>query len=140
MALGGSIIGITVSYLIGLTAGYYLLEKYGPKIGINEKKIHYTKHIFSRWGLWLLLIGYFLPGIRHLTGYLAGTLRVKYKYFALFSYTGALLWVITFLSIGYFFGTQFNVTRMFINHGLVIFIVAIVVLLGVLVWRVVRKK
>jgi membrane protein DedA with SNARE-associated domain len=104
---GGSICGITCSYLIGKTAGSLFLKKYGAWAGINEKKIERAHLWFLRWGKWALLIGYFIPGIRHLSGFSAGLSRLEYRKFALFAYTGALLWVSTFLLMGYFFGDYF---------------------------------
>lgn len=44
----------------------------------------------------LLIVGYFLPGVRHITAYLAGMSAMKYGKFAAFAYTGALLWSLTF--------------------------------------------
>ena len=57
-------------------------------------------------GKWALIIGYFIPGVRHLTGYVAGGLRLPWRYFALFAYSGALLWVSLFIGAGYVFQAQ----------------------------------
>jgi len=103
-ALGGSICGITISYIIGRTAGYYFFHKYGPWIGLKESHLQRVHQWFERYGTWALLIGYFIPGIRHITGLTAGASELEFPRFALFAYLGALLWVTTFLSIGYFFG------------------------------------
>lgn len=103
-ALGGSVFGITVSYLLGKSVGYYFLHKYGSWFGITEERIHSAHDWFERYGKWTLLIGYFIPGVRHLTGISAGASSLEYRYFALFAYTGAVFWVATFLSFGYFFG------------------------------------
>jgi len=103
-AYAGSIVGITISYLVGRTAGHYILLKYGGWIGFTQSRIEYAHSWFERFGTWVLLIGYFIPGIRHFSGFCAGSTELNYKTFALFAYTGAILWVSTFLSIGYFFG------------------------------------
>lgn len=103
-AFGGSVVGITVSYLLGRTIGIFFLHKYGKWVGIKEKHIKQVHEWFEKYGKWTLLVGYFIPGVRHLTGFCAGTSYLEFKYFALFGYFGALFWVSTFLSIGYFFG------------------------------------
>lgn len=108
-ALFGSIVGITGSYLIGRTAGYYVIKKYGGWIGITESQIEIAHGWFERFGKWALFVGYFIPGIRHLTGFTAGTTYLEYPKFALFAYSGALFWVSTFLSLGYFFGNKWLV-------------------------------
>jgi membrane protein DedA with SNARE-associated domain len=38
----------------------------------------------------------------------AGTARLRLPSFALFAYTGALIWTVTFISIGYFLGEQWT--------------------------------
>jgi membrane protein DedA with SNARE-associated domain len=55
------------------------------------------------------MFGYFLPGVRHLTAYVAGTSQFSFAVFALFAYTGALLWPVTFLSVGYIAGEEWQV-------------------------------
>ncbi|MBI5274318.1 MAG: DedA family protein [Chlamydiales bacterium] len=105
-ALFGSICGISMSYVLGRTAGNYLLIKYGSWIGITKKRLNKAHQWFERFGKWALFIGYFIPGIRHFTGFTAGSSYLKFRYFALFAYMGALFWVFTFLSIGYFLGRK----------------------------------
>ena len=103
-ALLGSLCGITASYVLGRTAGNFLIIRYGRWIGIGQKQLDQAHTWFERFGKWTLFIGYFVPGIRHFTGFTAGMTKLHFKEFALFAYSGALIWVSTFLSIGYFFG------------------------------------
>lgn len=102
----GALCGISFSYFLGRTAGFYLIKKYGRWIGLTEQRTQKAHNWFERFGKWALLIGYFIPGVRHLTGISAGISGFSYKYFALYAYMGALIWVSLFLSIGYFFGKQ----------------------------------
>jgi membrane protein DedA with SNARE-associated domain len=103
-AYAGAMCGITVSYLLGQTAGSYILRKYGGWVGITPERIAKAHYWFERLGKWLLLVGYFIPGVRHLTGFSAGATSMKFSHFALFAYTGAVLWVSLFLGLGYFVG------------------------------------
>jgi membrane protein DedA with SNARE-associated domain len=100
----GSITGITLSYILGKTVGKYVLKRFGGWVGLTEEKVQKVHDWFHRLGKWTLLFGYFIPGVRHLTGITAGSLAMEYKVFALFAYSGAVVWASTFLSIGYFFG------------------------------------
>lgn len=110
-AIGGSICGITASYFIGQQAGHFFLHRAGKWFGVSQS--HFDKaHVwFERYGKWTLFIGYFIPGVRHFTGFTAGMAELEFRHFALFAYSGAIVWVTTFLSIGYFFG----------NYGLTFF-------------------
>jgi membrane protein DedA with SNARE-associated domain len=100
----GSISGISMSYVIGRTAGGYLATRFGRYIGITPTRLAKAHAWFERFGKWTLLFGYFIPGVRHLTGYIAGTTQLEYRYFAIFAYIGAAVWTLVFLAIGYFFG------------------------------------
>jgi membrane protein DedA with SNARE-associated domain len=103
-AITGSLTGITISYLLGLTGGFYLFHKYGSWVGITIQRLDKAKEWFNHFGKWSLFIGYFIPGVRHFTGFTAGTTGVEYRHFAIFAYTGGIFWISTFLSLGYFFG------------------------------------
>lgn len=118
----GSIVGITGSYLIGSTGGFYVIKKYGWCVGLGEEKMVKVHEWFERYGRWVLVIGYFVPGVRHFTGIFAGVSTMEYRYFALYGYLGALLWVSTFLSLGYFFGNFHQVAFEFVESNLEIFL------------------
>lgn len=98
--------GITLSYLLGMLVRKELLFRLIGKFGITEEKLNKGHIWFEKRGKWSLLIGYYVPGIRHLIGIAAGTTRLYYREFALFAYSGALIWSTTFLAIGYFFSQQ----------------------------------
>jgi membrane protein DedA with SNARE-associated domain len=103
-AFAGSLCGITTSYVIGRTAGSYFTHRYGKWLGLTEAKLERAHYWFEHYGKWSLFVGYFIPGVRHFTGLIAGTTALDLRQFILFAYTGGIFWVSTFLSIGYFFG------------------------------------
>lgn len=124
----GSVVGITVSYLIGCTGGLYVIKKYGRYVGINEKKMEMAHNWFEHYGKWVLFIGYFIPGIRHFTGIFAGVSSLEYSHFSLFAYSGAFFWVATFLSVGYFFGNYHLAALELVESN----IIEVILILGVL--------
>lgn len=104
----GAVCGISLSYVIGRFGGSLLLKKYGHWVRLTEKRIERTRLWFSRIGMWALFIGYFIPGIRHFTGYIVGTVRIPFSRFALFAFSGAAVWTSVFLTVGYLIGTFFD--------------------------------
>ena len=104
----GSACGITVSYVLGRTLGLFVIHRFGPYFHLTQHRLDLVHDWFGRIGTWSLLIGYFVPGIRHLTAVVAGTSGLPAIRFGLFAYTGAGMWVGTFVSIGYYFGDQWN--------------------------------
>lgn len=104
VAVAGSGSGMTLSYGLGRTLGYRLLHRYGPAVGLTEDKLARTHDWFERIGKWTLTVGYFIPGVRHLSAFSAGASELEMGVFALFAYPGCLVWVATFLSLGYCLG------------------------------------
>jgi len=138
-ALAGSICGITISYTIGRTGGLYLIHKYGPYVHLTQERIERVHRWFVRLGRWALFFGYFMPGIRHLTAVVAGSSEVEPHVFALFAYSGGLLWVISFVSLGYFLGEQWSRIDQEI-HGVLLWITVAAVAAALAYWWLRRRK
>ncbi len=118
-ALVGSMCGITCSYVIGRTLGWkFLHSRAGKVLHIRDEQIRWVHDWFNRIGHWALMIGYFVPGVRHFTAIVAGTTKLEYPGFAVFAYSGALLWVSTFLFIGYHFGARWEQILGAVEHNL----------------------
>lgn len=130
----GSICGITISYLIGKTGGVYLVHKYGGVIGITNEKMKKAHDWFEHYGKWTLTFGYFIPGVRHFTGISAGISGLEFPVFSLFAYSGAFLWVTTFLTIGYLFGNicftfleEIDTTTVLVIGSVFVFLAAFII-------------
>ena len=104
----GSACGITVSYLLGRILDTYVLVKYGRFFHLTPERLARVHSWFERRGRWTLLVGYFIPGVRHLTGYVAGASGLTFSNFALFAYTGAFCWAAVFITLGYVLGEEWN--------------------------------
>ena len=125
----GSITGISVSYAIGSTFGHHILLKYGHYVHFTGERLRLAHAWFEKIGRWALMVGYFIPGVRHVVAILAGTSELQMWEFAVFAYTGGLLWTVTFLSIGYFFGDKWKLMLDTFHHHLIIISAAALVLL-----------
>ncbi|MGO4276241.1 DedA family protein, partial [Paenibacillus sp. TAF58] len=68
----GAMTGMLCSYALGRKFGKPLLWKYGKWIKLTTTRLENTKTWFERHGPWAICIGYFIPGLRHLTCYYAG--------------------------------------------------------------------
>jgi len=134
----GSVCGITLSYTLGRVAGYFLIEKYGARLHIKIERVHWVHDWFRRRGRFTLTFGYFVPGVRHLTAYVAGASELELPVFALFAYSGGLIWCTGFISLGYFLGERWDRASAAVQHWLLAGGVAMAVLAGIanlLWWR-----
>ncbi|NTV52906.1 MAG: hypothetical protein HGA76_07850, partial [Candidatus Firestonebacteria bacterium] len=57
---------------------------------------------------WTLTLVYFIPGVRHLSAFVAGASKLEFALFALFAFPGALLWTATFVLLGNFLGESWK--------------------------------
>lgn len=110
-ALAGSAAGMTISYALGRTFGLALLHRYGKYLHLTPERLARAHAWFERIGHWALTVGYFIPGVRHLTAYAAGMTEVRPHQFALFAYTGTVLWVSCFVGLGYFLGDRWEAVQ-----------------------------
>ncbi|MEK3688725.1 DedA family protein [Paenibacillus sp. FSL R10-2736] len=106
VAFAGTTVGMTITYFIGLRAGLPFIQRYGKWFMFSPAKLEKTQRWFERYGSVLISIGYFVPGVRHFTGYFAGIISLPFRKFAMYAYGGALFWVLLFLGIGKIFGPQ----------------------------------
>jgi membrane protein DedA with SNARE-associated domain len=104
----GSCCGITLSYGLGRTVGLYFVHRWGYLVRISPVHIERTHEWFRRIGHWSLVFGYFIPGVRHLTALVAGATNLEAPNFALYAYSGALVWSLTFITLGYFLGEKWT--------------------------------
>jgi membrane protein DedA with SNARE-associated domain len=107
VAFSGSVAGMSISYILGSKFGWSLVEKYGKKMGLSEQ-IQKVQHWYLRYGKFVLTIGYFIPGIRHVTAFTAGISKMPFIIFAQFSYIGGFIWAITFITFGWLLGDHWT--------------------------------
>jgi membrane protein DedA with SNARE-associated domain len=139
-SLAGSITGITISYWLGRTFGLALIHRYGRYVRIQEKHVNAAHAWFERVGHWGLTFGYFVPGVRHFTAYAAGMSDLEPHQFALFAYSGGVLWVSSFIALGYFLGERWHAVQKSVDHFMIWLSVAAAILVSAyLLWRRWRK-
>ncbi len=126
----GSVCGMMLNYLLGRTIGGYLIKRFGGVVHVTEEKVDRVHDWFERKGRWGLLAGYFLPGVRHLTAFVAGTSRMSFAEFSFFMGSGALIWSALFIFLGFFFEDRWSRETAQIHHVLEISSVVVLVLIG----------
>jgi membrane protein DedA with SNARE-associated domain len=116
----GSICGITVSYALGRMLGLYVVTRLGRFLHVEPAHLDRVRAWYEGKGKYALVISYFVPGIRHLAAYVAGSSRLPLPVFAAFAYLGGLLWSGSFISIGYVLGDEWEQMSASIHRYLLI--------------------
>ena len=107
-AVAGSCCGITLSYVLGRTAGLGFVHRYGKWVHVTPHDLQRVEQWFEHSGRWVLTFGYFIPGVRHLSALVAGASGLPYRQFAMAAYTGALLWASAFITLGWYVGSRWE--------------------------------
>jgi membrane protein DedA with SNARE-associated domain len=122
----GASCGITISYFLGKYGSSYISNKYAQKFAIYSSRLQGVEEFYIKYGKFALLMGYFIPGVRHVTAIFAGISRFPYWRFALFAYTGAFLWTATFLIFGFFLGSEWYLVSHYSNR----YVIPVIILLA----------
>jgi membrane protein DedA with SNARE-associated domain len=133
----GSICGITVSYALGRMLGLYVVTRLGRFLHVEPEDLDRVRAWYEGKGKYGLVISYFIPGIRHLAAYVAGSSRLPLPVFATFAYLGGLLWSGSFISIGYVLGDEWEQMSVSLHRYLLIGagVITVVLAIGFILMR-----
>jgi membrane protein DedA with SNARE-associated domain len=135
----GSSCGISASYLLGRLLGRGIISEYGKWLGVSQERLEKVHDWFKTIGYWTLALGYFIPGARHLTAIAAGISKLESPIFMAYAYSGAFVWVSSFLLLGYYFGEDWRLVLRLLHKNLflfsLIFAAFLLLLLAVGYWR-----
>ncbi|SDD58678.1 membrane protein DedA, SNARE-associated domain [Paenibacillus sp. UNCCL117] len=101
---GGALAGTMLTYYLGYRLGTPFFDKYGKFFLLNAKRIEKVSSWFAKYGDKIILISYFVPGLRHFTGYVSGMLKVRFTTLLIYNGLGGALWVTLYVMIGKLFG------------------------------------
>lgn len=112
--------GMTVAYGIGRFLGAPFFQKYGHYVHLGPARLKTAADWYEKYGKKLLLVAYYIPGLRHLTGYFSGITRLPFHEFAGYAYTGAFIWAAVFVSMGKVLGSQWEELHRTVHNYLVL--------------------
>lgn len=102
VVFAAAVLGDTLNYWIGRYCGAWMQQRF-PKI-VKPSHIAKTHEFFERYGGKTIILARFVPIVRTFAPFVAGSGAMNYQKFMMFNVVGALLWVITLLPAGWFFG------------------------------------
>jgi len=115
-----SILGDTCNYLIGKFFGEKLFRTPNSLI-FKQSFLKNTHNFYNKYGGKTILLARFVPIVRTFAPFVAGIGKMNYTRFFIYNTIGGILWVVSFLYAGYFFG-QLNFIR---NHFSLLIIVVV---------------
>lgn len=101
---------LMVAGILGDMVNYHVGKYIGPKAFSGKYKflkkeyLEKTEKFYDKYGGKTIIYARFVPIVRTFAPFVAGVGSMSYAKFASFNVIGAILWVTSFLFIGYFFG------------------------------------
>lgn len=131
-----AVLGNVVGYWFGKFTGQKLYAKKDSLI-FKQKHIELTKSYYNKYGgNMTLIIARFLPVVRTFAPIIAGVIKVDFVKFMVFNLIGAIVWILSLSSIGYFLVQWFP---QIINYMGYIFI-ALIVITALPILKILFKK
>ncbi len=112
-------VSLFVAAVLGDSCNYYVGSRFGAAAYAREWRWIRRDHLdrarafFERHGGKSIVLARFAPFLRTFVPFVAGAGRMDYRRFLFFNVVGALAWVCSFVSLGYFFGNLPGVKRHF---------------------------
>lgn len=132
----GLCIGITIAYCLGDKFGHPFFLKYGRYIHMGPEQLDALSQWFGRYGNKVIIAGFFVPGVRHFTGYFAGTIEIPFRVFIIYAYLGSFLFASTFISLGRFLGSDWEHYHALVaNYISIAAIIAVMIFLVIYIFR-----
>lgn len=128
--------GLTIAAIVGDSLNYAIGHYFGPKVfsqnyrWLNREHLLRTESFYEKHGGKTIILARFIPIIRTFAPFVAGVGTMHYSRFLAYNIVGALLWVWSFLLLGYFFGNLPIVKK---NFTLVIFAIIILSILPIVI-------
>jgi len=126
----GVLLGSNLSFWIGRRGGTALVERWGERFGIGEKRVRRAEVYFAEHGAKTVFVGSFISGLKNLVPAVAGASRMGFVRFAAYSAIGSTCRSVALVVIGYVFGA--NLERAIhvvgsINGWVLAFVVTLVI-------------
>ena len=135
-AIFASLLADWIWYQIGRKFGYRVLTLL-CKLSINPSScVNQTEARFSKWGVWSLVFGKFIPGFSTVAPPVAGALGMPRSSFFIASALGAGLWASVALLTGYVFHAQIDGVLVWLARNGIHLALLVVASIGVVVsWK-----
>lgn len=133
-AIGGSLIGAQVGFLLGRRGGQALLAR--TRNGPLQGGVARADQLFRRYGYpKAILLARFIPVVRTVLNPLAGMLAVPTRTFVLWQVVGGVIWSVSVTVAGYALGTTIPGVDQYLLPAIGIIVIASIVPLALELWR-----
>src|ERR671914_2809384 len=112
----GNLVGSWVAYFIGLWGGRELWFHYGRYVGVREHHLKVAEKWFDRYGEFTVFVSRCLPVVRTFISFPAGTARMNFTKFTIYTLLGCIPWVLALTYFGYVLGENWTTIGDYLHY------------------------
>jgi membrane protein DedA with SNARE-associated domain len=112
----GNVVGSWIAYCIGLWGGRELWLHYGRYVGVRAHHLHLAEKWFDRYGEFTVFVSRCLPVVRTFISFPAGTARMNFAKFTLYTVLGCIPWVSALTYLGYVLGENWEKVGRYLHY------------------------
>jgi membrane protein DedA with SNARE-associated domain len=129
----GTVVGNQIGYWAGRLGGRPFVLRWGRYALITPERLGHAEAFFERHGGGAVFLSRFVVGLRVFGALVAGTSRMPWEKFALYSVLGGIVWATGAVSLGYFLWASISLVEHWIGR-VSLLLVAVLVLALLLRW------
>jgi membrane protein DedA with SNARE-associated domain len=135
----GCLIGSIAAYGIGYAGGRPLMLKYGRYVLISQHDAEKADRFFQKWGSETVFFSRLLPVVRTYISLPAGIAKMPFVKFCIYTFLGSFPWCLLLAYVGTVVGNNLSVLTPIFRSFEVIILIALVILVGLYIWRHIRN-
>jgi membrane-associated protein len=101
--LFAAILGDSVNYALGKYLGPKVFDSKDSKF-FNKAHLVKAQGFYEKYGAKTIIIARFVPIVRTFAPFVAGIGTMSYRKFMMYNVIGAILWIFSFIPLGFYFG------------------------------------
>lgn len=142
VAIAGATLGDSMGFLIGHFGGRPFVDRFIRRFPVVRKSFDHSQALFLKYGQWAVFTGRFITGLRMFAGILAGLFRMPYRRFLIFNFSGATVWAVAIIYVGFLFGNSWQLVQQHILrvNEIALAVVIVAVLIGVASYYLKKKQ
>jgi membrane-associated protein len=137
---------LSMASAAGSITGYWFGRKAGPLLYSRKDSRFFRKQhlrnaesFYSRYGWLALTAGLYLPIIRTFAPIVAGIVRMDFRRFVVLTFAGSIIWIVSFISAGYFIASL-AFLKPWLKYIVLVFILVVTIPLIIRTLKELRKK
>lgn len=136
LLLIAAISGDNVNYALGRTIGNKAFSNPHSKV-FRRSYLEKTQSFYTEYGTKTIVMARFIPIVRTFAPFVAGIGSMRYATFLTYSIAGGILWIVSLITAGYYFGTIEIVKK---NFSIVVLAIIFISILPAIIEAIKQKR